>query len=176
MTRLFAFPKETVRRTLLAASLAVLVASLACRTQSRPENFLLITLDTQRADYISAYEPGKAATPSIDRLAREGTLYKNAYSLIPITLPSHASIFFSEPPHVIKNYNNGQEISAKKTSPSFVNLFRKMGFATAAFISLGVLKSSFGLDPGFEEYGDDFPPDRSGFTQHNGQVRANDDR
>jgi arylsulfatase A-like enzyme len=160
MTRSFVFPQEIGRRTLLTAGLALFAASLACRTQSRPENFLLITLDTQRADYISAYKPGKAATPNIDRLAREGTLYKNAYSLIPITLPSHASLFFSEPPHVIKNYNNGQAITAKRTSPSFVNLFRKMGFATAAFISLGVLKGSFGLDQGFEEYGDDFPPDR----------------
>lgn len=160
MTRPFVFPKEISRWFLFAAGLAVLPASLACRTQTRPENFLLITLDTQRADYISAYEPGKAATPSIDHLAQEGTLYRNAYSLIPITLPSHASLFFSEPPHLIKNYNNGQPITVRRTSPSFVNLFRKMGFATAAFVSLGVLNSSFGLDQGFEEYGDDFPPDR----------------
>jgi len=160
MTRPFVSSKKVGRWTLLAAGLSVLAVSLACRTQSRPENFLLITLDTQRADYISAYEPGKAATPNIDLLAREGTLYRNAYGLIPITLPSHASLFFSEPPHVIKNYNNGQTITARRTSPSFINLFRKMGFATAAFISLGVLKASFGLDQGFEEYGDDFPPDR----------------
>lgn len=142
------------------AGLAVLLGFLSCRTGARPENVILITLDTQRADYISAYEPANAATPNIDLLAREGTLYRNAYSVIPITLPSHASLFFSEPPHQIRNYNNGQKIGAKRARPSFVNLFRKKGFATAAFVSLGVLKASFGLDQGFEDYRDEFPPER----------------
>jgi arylsulfatase A-like enzyme len=160
MIRSFVFPKEIGRATLGAAVLALLAASLSCRTHPRPENFLLITLDTQRADYISAYGSGKASTPNIDRLAREGVLYKNAYSLIPITLPAHASIFFSQPPHTVKNYNNGETIIPLITRPSFVNLFRNEGFATAAFVSLGVLKTSFGLNQGFEEYNDDFPLDR----------------
>jgi len=160
MTRPFVSPDKTGRWTLFAVGLVFLAGSLACPTQPRPENFLLITLDTQRADYIGAYEPGKATTPSIDHLAREGTLYRNAYSLIPITLPSHASLFFSEPPHAIRNYNNGQKIAFRKASPSFVNLFRKKGFATAAFVSLGVLSATFGLEQGFEEYEDGFPPER----------------
>ena len=151
---------KTGRWALSLATLVILLDSLSCRAGARPENFILITLDTQRADYISAYEPGNAATPNIDLLAREGTLYRNAYSLIPITLPSHASLFFSEPPHQIQNYNNGQKIGAKRALPSFVNLFRKRGFATAAFVSLGVLKASFGLDQGFEDYLDEFPPER----------------
>ncbi|MEW5901354.1 MAG: sulfatase [Acidobacteriota bacterium] len=132
----------------------------ACGRQAKPRNFLLITLDTQRADYISAYNPGNASTPHIDLLAREGLLFRNAYSLIPITLPSHASLFFSEEPHRIKNYNNGQEIGEKRSRPSFVNLFRQKGFATAAFVSLGVLGSEYGLDQGFEVYEDSFPEDR----------------
>src|SRR4030042_6954052 len=101
------------------AGLAVLLGFLSCRTGARPENVILITLDTQRADYISAYEPANAATPNIDFLAREGTLYRNAYSLIPITLPSHASLFFSEPPHQIRNYTNGQKLAARRAHPSF---------------------------------------------------------
>lgn len=159
MTRPFV-STQTGRLGLSLASLAILLGSLSCRTGARPENFILITLDTQRADYISAYELGNAATPNIDRLAREGTLYRNAYSLIPITLPSHASLFFSEPPHAIKNYNNGQKIAPTRARPSFVNLFRKKGLATAAFVSLGVLTSTFGLEQGFQDYEDEFPPDR----------------
>jgi len=148
------------RRTIWLSGILFLTGLPSCRTQSRPENIILITLDTQRADYISAYDPANAATPHIDLLAREGTLFRNAYSLIPITLPSHASIFFSEPPHRIRNYNNGQKIAAKRTRPSFVNLFRKNGYATAAFVSLGVLTKPFGLEPGFEDYEDTFPPER----------------
>ena len=159
MTRPFVSAKLG-RWTLSLAGLAIGFGFLACQTAERPENYILITLDTQRADYISAYEPANAATPNIDLLAREGTLFQNAYSLIPITLPSHASLFFSEPPHVIKNYNNGQVLGTRRALSSFVNLFRKKGFATAAFVSLGVLTSNFGLDQGFEDYEDEFPPDR----------------
>ncbi|MBN2408529.1 MAG: sulfatase-like hydrolase/transferase, partial [Candidatus Aminicenantes bacterium] len=133
----------------------LLLAGLpACRPSSRTENVILITLDTQRADFISAYDSSHASTPRIDRLAREGTLFRNAYSLIPITLPSHGSIFFSEPPHGLRNYNNGQKIALKRARPSFVNQFRKKGYATAAFVSLGVLKREFGLEQGFEHYED----------------------
>jgi arylsulfatase A-like enzyme len=151
---------KNLRRFVWLSGTLLLAGWPACRSQSRPENFILITLDTQRADYISAYSQGNAATPQIDRLAREGTLFRNAYSLIPITLPSHASIFFSEPPHLLKNYNNGQKIPVRRTSPSFVNLFRKKGYATAAFVSLGVLKGAFGLEQGFEQYEDAFPSER----------------
>ncbi len=148
------------RRAIWLSGILLLAGFPSCRTQPRPENVILITLDTQRADYISAYTPANAATPHIDLLAREGTLFRNAYSPIPITLPAHASIFFSEPPHRIRNYNNGQMISARRARPSFVNLFRKKGYATAAFVSLGVLKRTFGLEEGFEHYEDVFPPER----------------
>ncbi|MGB7296213.1 MAG: sulfatase [Candidatus Aminicenantales bacterium] len=144
----------------LGGILLLLAGLPACRPPSRPENIILITLDTQRADFIGAYDPSRASTPQIDLLAREGTLFRNAYSLIPITLPSHGALFFSEPPHRLRNYNNGQKISAKRARPSFVNQFRKKGYATAAFVSLGVLKRTFGLDQGFEHYEDEFPPER----------------
>jgi arylsulfatase A-like enzyme len=132
----------------------------SCQKSKEDLNFILITLDTQRADYISAYNRQNASTPNIDSLAQLGTRYENCFSLIPITLPSHASLFFSEPPHKIKNYNNGQIITERKKHPSFPALFQKNGYQTSAFISLGVLKSQFGLDEGFDVYQDEFPENR----------------
>jgi arylsulfatase A-like enzyme len=143
----------------LLVGLLVLLAAAGCGRGRRPANFLLVTLDTQRADYIGAYGSG-AATPRIDALARDGILFRNAYSLIPITMPAHASIFFSEPPHEVKNYNNGQRVGVKRSRPSLANLFRKEGFATGAFVSLGVLASQQGLNQGFDNYEDAFPGDR----------------
>lgn len=131
-----------------------------CQKRNKDGNVILITLDTQRADFISSYTSQNASTPNIDALARRGILYENCYSLIPITLPSHASIFFSEPPHLTKNYNNGQKIKNKRRRPSFVNVFRKNGYLTAAFVSLGVLKSRFGLAEGFYYYEEAFPKGR----------------
>lgn len=143
---------------LLAAVLTILAAN--CHRKPAPRNLVLITLDTQRADHISAYDPSHARTPSIDSLAALGTTYKNCYSLIPITLPSHASIFFSEPPHVLKNYNNGETVFPRKSRPPLALLFKKNGFQTAAFVSLGILEAQFGLKEGFDTYDDKFRPDR----------------
>src|SRR3954469_17621777 len=50
-------------------------------------NVLLITLDTTRADRLGAYGFAAAATPNIDRLAREGVLFEQAESAAPLTLP-----------------------------------------------------------------------------------------
>jgi arylsulfatase A-like enzyme len=133
--------------------------AIGCRGQA-PRNFILITLDTQRADYISAYDPSHARTPNIDALARRGTLFKNSYSLIPITLPSHASIFYSEPPHELDVYNNGQSLRHHRSRPPLAAFLKKSGRRTAAFISLGVLQSQFGLSEGFESYAEKFPQDR----------------
>ncbi len=153
-------PRGRIRppKTVLIGLAALLMVS--CTGGRRPRNVLLVTLDTLRADHVGAYAEGKASTPFLDDLAKRGTLFENAWSLIPITLPSHASIFYSQYPHDIKNYNNGQVVQPKRARPSLVNAFRKEGFATAAFVSLGVLAPSFNLSEGFDEYKADFPPGR----------------
>ena len=151
----------------------VLIASLTlpgCGPKERPRNFILVTLDTLRADHVNAISPGKALTPNLDFLAGQGTLYKNCYGLIPITLPSHASIFYSQPPHLLKNYNNGQILHPNKDLPSLANLFEQNGFTTAAFVSLGVVRASFCLNKGFGTYVDEFPQDR--WYLHAGEVNA----
>jgi hypothetical protein len=151
-------PRRNTRRRTLGLACAILLAS--CGRGSRPANLILITLDTTRADFVGVYQPGNARTPALDALAEQGTLFENANALIPITLPSHASMFFSEAPHAVGNYNNGQALRPSGDRPALAELFRRKGFATAAFVSLGVLASEFGLDGGFETYADDFPSDR----------------
>lgn len=165
------FTKGSSGFFLCLISLTLLLSFPGCKRAGGEDNFILITLDTQRADYISAYNPVNASTPNIDSLAGVGTRYENCFSLIPITLPSHASIFFSEPPHIIKNYNNGQIITSRKKRPPFTSIFQKNGFRTAAFVSLGVLTSQFGLAEGFDVYEDDFPENR--WYLNAGEVNRN---
>jgi len=119
-----------------------------------------MTLDTQRADFINAYNPGTIKTPNLDSLAESGIIYENCLCLIPTTLPSHASIFFSLPPNELKVYNNGQEIKKNRGWIPFTKIFKKHKYNTAAFVSLGVLKSRFGLNDGFDLYNDNFVPHR----------------
>ena len=155
------------RMSVVPAAVCIVLSGVlftaGCKQAYPPENFVLITLDTQRADYLSSYGATKAATPSLDGLARQGILFENCYSLIPITAPAHAAIFFSQPPYALNLYNNGQELRKslfRRNMLPLAGLFKKRGFATAAFISLGVLHSKFGLNEGFDVYEDSFPSDR----------------
>lgn len=120
----------------------------------RPYNIILITLDTQRPDYLSCYNPQAAPTPSLDHIANEGVLFTRAFSLIPITMPAHTSIFTSRHPHEVKIFNNGDRFS--HNHPMFTDLLERRGYTTGGFISLGVLSSTFGLGQGFDKYDDDF--------------------
>ena len=133
----------------------LLFAACGGEPGSPRQNVLLITLDTQRADFIGAYGEGKAQTPHIDGFAARGTLYANAFSPIPITAPAHAALFYSLPPHRLKIYNNGQIFNPDASWTSLSEVFRRRGARTAAFVSLGVLKARFNLDAGFEEYWDE---------------------
>ncbi|MCK4765925.1 MAG: sulfatase [Candidatus Aminicenantes bacterium] len=136
---------------LLAAAAA---AGYLLFKKAGPDFIFLITLDTTRADFIKYTRQDNRLTPNLARLAEEGVRFVNTFSLIPITLPSHAAMFYSLPPHVLKIYNNGQP---KKVSyPSAAQLLKSKGFYTAAVVSLGVLKAEFGLGKGFDDYIENF--------------------
>jgi arylsulfatase A-like enzyme len=141
----------------ISLTLMVLI-TLNCQKDqtSMPDAIFLITLDTTRADYFDYNILDNQLTPNFAGLASKGSYFKNAYALIPITLPSHFSMFYSLPPHQLKVYNNGQ---VRKTSlPSLVQLLKSKNYLTAAVISLGVLKAEFGLDKGFDYYIENFRP------------------
>jgi hypothetical protein len=62
-------------------------------------NVVVVTIDTLRRDHLAPYgAPFETAAAS--RLAREGIVFEHAVSQVPLTLPSHTSIFTGlYPPH-----------------------------------------------------------------------------
>ncbi len=119
-----------------------------------PETIFLITLDTTRADAIDYATKGNLSTPNLAAMAAAGLRYENAYTVIPITAPSHAAMFYSLPPHVFKIYNNGQQRDIPY--PTLAEIMKKKGYATGAVVSLSVLKREFGLSRGFDHYLENF--------------------
>ncbi len=119
-------------------------------------NLLIIVMDTLRADYVGAYG-GDVATPTIDRLADDGVLFERAYSHIPITGPSHSSLFTSLLPFEHGVHNNGQILD--KSWRTLAETLQDSGWHTAAAVSLGVLKREFGYRRGFGVYLDTFGRD-----------------
>ena len=116
-------------------------------------NVLLIVIDTLRADHLGSYG-GRVDTPNLDALARLGVRFENAYSHVPITLPSHSSMFTSLLPTEHGARNNGQVLSDDHLT--LPELLRDTRRKTAAFVSLGVLSSGFGISQGFDQYHDTF--------------------
>ncbi len=116
-------------------------------------NVLLITLDTTRPDRLGAYGYSKAAPAEFDRLARAGVLFQNAYSPVPLTLPSHASILTGTYPIYHGVRNNGKYLLLPQAL-TLAEILKSSGYATSAFVSSFILDSRFGLDQGFDYYGD----------------------
>src|SRR3974390_2241859 len=95
-----------------------------------PPPVILISIDTLRADHLSAYGYRKIRTPNIDSFAEHGTLFAHADAQVPLTGPSHASLFTSTYP-----FQNRVEENAERVPPGAVTLasvLRSHGDKTAA--------------------------------------------
>lgn len=118
-------------------------------------NVVLITFDTSRADHFSCYGYNAIRTPNVDSLASRGVRYARCYSPVPITLPSHASMMTGLYPfqHGLHD-NGGAPLDERFTT--LAELLANKGYRTGAFVGAFVLHSRFGLNQGFQTYGDDF--------------------
>ncbi len=120
-----------------------------------PRHVLLVTIDTLRADRVGAYGHGPARTPVIDGLAARGVRFTRAFATAPITLPSHASLLTGRYPPAHRSRHNGMAVAADV--PTLAETLRRAGFATAAFVAAFPLDRRFGLQRGFDVYGDRMP-------------------
>ena len=122
---------------------------------ARAQNLVLITIDTLRADHVGAYGWTRARTPTLDAIATSGALFERAFAAAPITLPSHATLLTGRYPPGHGARDNGLRVSA--TVPTLATELHAKGFATAAFVAAFPLDHQFGLDRGFDVYGDTLP-------------------
>ena len=139
----------------LVFALLVLRPSGPLLVGDAPQNVLLITLDTTRADRLGCYGYAKGQTPNLDSLAQNGVRFAKAYAPVPLTLPSHSSIMTGTYPlsHAVRN-NGSYALSPEKLT--LAKVLAAQGFKTAAFVSSFSLDSRFGLGPGFDIYDDNF--------------------
>ena len=116
-----------------------------------PKHLVVIVVDTLRADVLACYG-GDAVTPNIDDLAARGVRFEQARSHIPITGPSHLSLFTSLLPNQHGVLNNAQ--TAPDDVESLAEILKKSGFATTGVVSLGVLDRKFGFSRGSDFFDD----------------------
>ncbi len=113
----------------------------------------LIVIDTLRADHISVFNPGAEKTPTWEKIAKDGIAFPGAYTHIPLTLPSHTTMFTGLiPPHTGVRDNIGFRYDKKEKTIS--EWLKEHGKKTAAFISAIVLHHRTGISRGFDFYED----------------------
>lgn len=125
-------------------------ASLGTAAVPRP-SILLVTLDTTRADAIGPGAKGMT-TVSFNAVAARGRLFQQAYSTVPETLPSHASLMTGLYPAGHGVHENARHLA--EGTPVLAERLRQAGYRTAAYVSSFVLAKRFGLDRGFDVYDD----------------------
>jgi len=116
-------------------------------------NVLLISVDTTRADHLGCYGHPARHTPNIDRLAAEGTRFAQCVASTPVTLPSHATMLTGSYPFVHGVRDNGL-FRLEGANVTLAEIFRAAGYVTHAEVASKVMDSKYGLDQGFDTYGE----------------------
>jgi arylsulfatase A-like enzyme len=154
-----------VRSILVLGLVGVVVTACGADRRDEPArvpNLLVVTLDTVRADHLSAYGYARETSPQLAKLAAEGVRFATSYAAASTTLPSHVSLFTGAAPITHGVVKNGQRLAAG--SNTLATRMRAAGAQTAAIVSSFVLDRRFGLDQGFDHYEDDFTREGSSYT------------
>ncbi len=146
-------------RQLAALVLALVPVPLAA---AAPPPIVVVSIDTLRSDRLPAYGYTAGATPAIDALARESILFEHAYAHVPLTLPSHLSLFSGLLPgaHGVRD-NTGYRFDAAR-HPWLPRLLGAAGYTTGAAVSTFVLRAETGMAAGFDFYEASLDPGMSG--------------
>jgi len=113
-------------------------------------NVVLISLDTLRADRLSAYGYNRMTSPKLEsRAAKSGVLFRNTVAASPRTLPSHTTILTGLDcvSHGVNHHS-----PAPVTLQTLAEVVHNRGYRTVATVGGGLLNPSFGLAQGFDEF------------------------
>ena len=147
---------------LVATAMGRTAASPPAKPQ--PPNVILITLDTVRADRMGFLGSKRGLTPHLDALARQSVVFTHAYSQVPLTTASHATILTGTYPqfHQVNDFG----VPLAEDLPYAPYIFRGNGYHTAAFVGSLVLdpvaRSAPGFERGFDTYDAGFHRRRMG--------------
>jgi arylsulfatase A-like enzyme len=118
-----------------AAAIALDPAALA-QTAGRP-NVLVLIIDTLRADYVGAYG-GRAQTPNIDELARQGLRFTRFYPEAMATVPARRSILTGRRVWPFRGWHDWRGLRPtpgwepiREPASTFTSVLRRAGYWTA---------------------------------------------
>lgn len=116
----------------------------------KPENVIMIDIDTLRADHTGLYGYKRNTTPNIDRFAKNNIKFKNAFTVGTWTRPAQTSVFTSSYPRTHQTTQQRKYIPSEYTL--LAEVMNERGYKTAAFTGGGSMRKGIGFEPGFDKY------------------------
>ena len=134
----------------------LLVLSLPVLGQQRPEvrarpNIVFILIDDLRWDELSIAGHPYIKTPNIDRIGREGALFRNAFMTTPLCSPSRASFLTGQYAHTHGITDNVDRSAASHQLTTFPLLLHNAGYETA-FVGKWHMGNDDTPRPGFDRW------------------------
>ncbi|MCP3916415.1 MAG: sulfatase [bacterium] len=148
------------RRAKPLLTLALLLGACSDTESGKRPNVLLVSIDTLRADHVSAYGYGRETTPELDALAAEGVRFERCISSTSWTLPAHLTMLTGLPisahgvcdDRLWTRVQNGKPLPVPLRGRFISEALDEAGYATAGFYSWKYLDDQFGFGPGFETW------------------------
>lgn len=120
---------------------------------------LIVAIDGLRADHLSCAGYDRPTTPEMDRLAREGLGFEQAFATAPWLLPSHVSLFTGCDPNVARRALDKQvERQVERIwfvperVPHLAVEFLASGYQTCAVVDHPWLSAVYGFATGFQRF------------------------
>src|SRR5436853_7105564 len=99
--------KISMRSAKLLAGIVILATAMSTFAAETRPNIVFVLVDDLRWDALSCMGHPVAKTPNIDRIAKEGALFKNFFVSIPLCAPSRGSFLTGQYAHTHGVINNG---------------------------------------------------------------------
>jgi len=110
------------------ACLILLILFSSCNSKIKKPNIIFIMSDDHAEQAISCYGSNLIHTPNIDRIAKEGILFKNSFVTNSICAPSRAVLLTGKYSHMNGLRDNRDEFDGSQVT--FPKLLQKAGYKT----------------------------------------------
>jgi N-acetylglucosamine-6-sulfatase len=152
-----------VRHLLLVVLIVVVLSSSACQAREEAEvgsdltdpavqpNIIVILVDDLRWDELGVAGHPYLETPNIDRLAREGVYFANAFHAVPLCSPNRASILTGQYPSRHGIIDNVARDRVSHRLETFPRALQSNGYETA-FLGKWHMGNDPTSRPGFDHW------------------------